>query len=68
MEQLDMSVYIRHLKARYFRANRKGKSQILNEFCATSGMHRKHVIRLLTRTPLGWREKPVGRMCVLRHR
>jgi hypothetical protein len=61
MGQLDMSVYIRHLKARYFRANRKGKSQILNEFCATSGMHRKHVIRLLTRTPLGWREKPAGR-------
>src|SRR3990167_347515 len=61
MGQLDMSVYIRHLKARYFRANRKGKSQILSEFCATSGMHRKHVIRLLTRTPLGWREKPAGR-------
>lgn len=61
MGQLDMSVYIRHLKARYFRANRKGKSQILDEFCATSGMHRKHVIRLLTRTPLGWREKPAGR-------
>jgi hypothetical protein len=61
MGQLDMSVYIRHLKARYFRANRKDKSRILNEFCATSGMHRKHVIRLLTRTPLGWREKPAGR-------
>jgi hypothetical protein len=61
MGQLDMSVYIKHLKARYFRANRKGKSQILNEFCATSGLHRKHVIRLLTRTALGWREKPAGR-------
>lgn len=61
MGQLDMSVYLKHLKARYFRANRKSKSQILNEFCATSGLHRKHVIRLLTRTPLGWREKPAGR-------
>lgn len=61
MGQLDMSVYLKHLKSRYFRANRKGKSQILNEFCATSGLHRKHVIRLLTRTPIGWREKPPGR-------
>lgn len=61
MGQLDMSAYLKHLKARYFRANRKAKSQILNEFCATSGMHRKHVIRLLTRTPLGWRDKPAGR-------
>lgn len=68
MGQLDMSIYIRHLKARYFRANRKGKSQILDEFCATSGMHRKHVIRLLTRTPLGWREKPAGRKPKYEHK
>src|SRR5579872_6409257 len=61
MGQLDMSMYLKHLKMRYFKANRKGKSQILNEFCATSGQHRKHVIRLLTRIPIGWREKPAGR-------
>jgi hypothetical protein len=61
MGQIDMSVYLKHLKARYFRADRKGKSRILDEFCATSGLHRKHVVRLLTRTPLGWREKPAGR-------
>lgn len=61
MRQLSMEVYLKHLKARYFRANRKGKAQILNEFCSTSGYHRKHVIRLLTRTPIGWREKPPGR-------
>lgn len=61
MGQLEMSVYLKHLKARYFRANRKGKSRILDEFCATSGLHRKHVVRLLTRTPLGWRDKPAGR-------
>jgi hypothetical protein len=56
-----MDIYLKHLKARYFRANRLGKSKILDEFCQTSGLHRKHVIRLLTRTPIGWREKPAGR-------
>jgi hypothetical protein len=61
MGQLTMSVYLKHLKSRYFKANRKVKSKILDEFCATSGMHRKHVIRLITRTALGWRDKPAGR-------
>lgn len=61
MRQLTMDIYLKHLKARYFRSNRKGKSQILNEFCSTSGMHRKHAIRLLTRTPLGFRNKRTGR-------
>lgn len=42
MGQLDMSMYLKKLKIRYFKANRKGKSQILEEFCATSGRHRKH--------------------------
>ncbi len=61
MGQLTMDIYLKHLKARYFRSNRKGKSQILNEFCSTSGMHRKHAIRLLTRTPLGFRNKRTDR-------
>ena len=61
MRQFDMSTYLLQLKSRYLKANRKGKSQILNEFCATSGKHRKDVIRLLTRTPIGWRDKPAGR-------
>jgi hypothetical protein len=61
MRRLNMDIYLKHLKARYFRTNRQGKAQLLDEFCATSGYHRKHVIRLLTRTALGWREKPSGR-------
>lgn len=61
MRQLTMDIYLKHLKARYFRSNRKGKSRILDEFCSTSGMHRKHAIRLLTRTPLGFRNKRTGR-------
>lgn len=58
---MNMDLYLKHLKTRYFRANRKGKSKILDEFCETSGLSRKHVIWLLTRKPLGWREKPPGR-------
>jgi hypothetical protein len=60
-EATSMDIYLKHLKARYFRAKRKDKSRILDEFCHTSGMHRKHVIRLLTRTPLGFRNKRTGR-------
>ena len=39
-----------HLEAIYLRyksASLKQKSVILDEFCATSGYHRKHAIRLL---------------------
>jgi len=62
MRRISMSVYLKFLKSRYFRANRKGKTQILNEFCATSGHHRKHVIRMLTRLPIGGdRTRPPGR-------
>ena len=32
---------------RYKKANRKEKTAILNEFCATCGCHRKHAIRVL---------------------
>lgn len=43
-----MDLYLKQLKNRYIQANRKAKAQILNEFCDTSGYHRKHAIRLLT--------------------
>ena len=56
-----MDIYLKHLRARYVRSGRKENSMILNEFCATSGLHRKHAIRLFTRTVIGWREKPAGR-------
>ncbi len=61
MGQLTMDIYLRHLKTRYFRSNRKNKTQILNEFCGTSGIHRKHAIRLLTKTSPLFRNKRTGR-------
>jgi len=44
-----MDLYLKQLKNRYIKADRKGKALILDEFCQTSGYHRKHAIRLLTR-------------------
>lgn len=60
MGQLDMNFYLEHLKVRYAKGNKKAKSQILNEFCATSRCHRKHAIRLL-KGKLKWKKKPPGR-------
>jgi hypothetical protein len=39
--------YLETIFLRYRQATRKQKTLILNEFCATSGYHRKHAIRLL---------------------
>lgn len=46
---------------RYAEANRKAKSQILNEFCKTTDQHRKHVIRLLTTLSIAPRKNSPGR-------
>jgi len=61
MANLTMTFYLRTLKSRYFKAKRKAKGVILDEFCETSGLTRKHVIRMLHRRPIGWRERPAGR-------
>lgn len=39
--------YLARIKDRYRHADRRGKSAILDEFCAVCGHHRKHAIRLL---------------------
>ena len=39
--------YIEAIFLRYKKAPPKGKTLILNEFCATCGYHRKHAIRVL---------------------
>lgn len=50
--RLNMNLYLKQLKNRYIKADRKGKALILDEFCQTSGYHRKHAIRLLTQKEL----------------
>jgi hypothetical protein len=38
---------IEAIRPRYLQANKAGKKQILNEFVATTGYHRKYAIRVL---------------------
>ncbi len=39
--------YLAAIVARYRRASRKAKTEILNEFCSTCSYHRKHALRLI---------------------
>lgn len=41
--------YAAAVRQRYGLANREEKKRILDEFCGTTGMHRKSAIRLLNR-------------------
>lgn len=47
MGKLSMDLYLNNMLSRYRNANRKQKSEILNELCAVSGYHKKHATRLL---------------------
>ena len=45
--------YLRAVYARYRRAARRTKEKMLDEFCANTGYHRKHALRLLNGPPPG---------------
>jgi len=49
------------IHGRYRKADRSGKSKILDEFCAVCGYNRKYAIRLLGRKKLVWAPHRVGR-------
>jgi Integrase core domain len=49
------------LQGRYRRADRAGKARLLDEFCAATGYHRKHAIRLLRDGPPPQRSGHGGR-------
>ncbi|MBA7709641.1 hypothetical protein ES703_118563 [subsurface metagenome] len=53
--------YAGAVRGRYFRASKKTKAGILNEFVATTGMRRKSAIRLLNRTNSSSGKKRGGR-------
>ena len=45
--------YLKAVKERYFRVKtKKGKSQILNEYCCNAGQARKHVITKIHKADL----------------
>jgi len=50
--------YLARIKDRYRHADRKGKSRILDEFCAVCGHHRKHAIRILNADQRLRKKKP----------
>jgi hypothetical protein len=58
--------YIRNVYARYHKSSRDEKARILDEFCRTAEIHRKHAIRLLAGPRPDRREnrrvKPRGRL------
>jgi hypothetical protein len=51
MTRGSISEYAAALRGRYLKANRAGKRLILDEFCSTTGYHRKAAIRLLRHPP-----------------
>jgi hypothetical protein len=53
--------YVETIFLRYKQATREQKILILNEFCATSGYHRKHAIRLLRKYKRFQKPKPKKR-------
>jgi hypothetical protein len=55
MSQRSKRELIEAIHPRYLKANKAGKAQILDEFIAVTGYHRKHAIRVLRHGP-----KPKG--------
>jgi hypothetical protein len=55
MSQRSKREMIEAIRPRYLKANKAGKEQILDEFVATTGYHRKYAIRVLKNGP-----KPKG--------
>jgi hypothetical protein len=53
--------YAEAVRERYFRSSKKTKTEMLNEFVATTGLHRKAVIRLLNRRNRSPAKKRSGR-------
>jgi hypothetical protein len=66
MGQIDMNFYLINLQVRYRKGDREVKSEILNEFCKTSGCHRKHAIRVLSQERKRTRKKGCGRKKIYR--
>lgn len=54
----EKKAYLKAIRGRYKQSNRKGKAQILNEFCAVCGYNRKYAIRILRRRSSKKHTKP----------
>lgn len=61
MSQRSKREMIEAIRPRYLKANKAGKAQILDEFIATTGYHRKYAIRILKHGAKPKRLKKAGR-------
>jgi len=66
MSQRSKREMIEVIRPRYLQANKAGKAQILDEFVATTGYHRKYAIRVLKHGPRPKGLKRPGRRKVYR--
>ena len=62
MTQGSIRDYAAAIRKRYTAASKRAKTELLNEFCAVTGYHRKAAVRLLRRP------KGVGNRCGRRPR
>ena len=60
MGKHEKRAYLDAIRARYRRAKKSGKTNILNEFCAVCGYHRKYALRLLG-APFRRERKPAAK-------
>ena len=61
MTRRSIIEYAQAIRGRYFKVEKKRKTEILNEFVAATGLHRKAAIRLLNRMPVQDRKVAGGR-------
>ncbi|HLE51913.1 MAG TPA: ISNCY family transposase, partial [Anaerolineales bacterium] len=61
MSQRSKRELLEAIRPRYLKANKARKKQILDEFVAATGYHRKYAIRVLRKGPLPKRLKKSGR-------
>ena len=61
MTRRSILEYARAVRPRYLRAAKEKKTRILDEFTATTGMHRKAAIRLLNKPEISVKQKKHGR-------
>ncbi len=62
MTRLGRQEYAAAVRERYRAVDKRTKGRLLDEFCRTTGCHRKAAIRLLRQAP-AWRARRRGRPC-----
>jgi hypothetical protein len=61
MGKKERQAYLKAIRSRYWRAGKKAKETILDEFCAVCGYHRKYAIRLLNQRGKPRKKRRPGR-------